>query len=107
MFSFRKWGISLFVRHETPTGDNAMPNIQSIKVGTILVSNSNWGPTYVQVADVVNGRFGTYLQCAVLGDRAGEFVGVHSVGPVDMRGIGFKIPDADELRRMASYVSAD
>ena len=83
-----------------------MPNIQSIKVGTILVSNSNWGPTYVQVADVVNSRWGTYLQCAVLGDRAGEFESVHSVGPVDMRGIGFKIPDAGELRRMASYVQS-
>jgi len=80
--------------------------IGEIKNGTILISNSQWGPTYVQVVDRVSDRWGTHLVCAVLGDRQGEFETVHSVGEASMAGCGWKLPTEGELNRMAFYVSA-
>jgi hypothetical protein len=69
-----------------------------------LVSNSQWGPTYVQVTDCVTDRWGTHLVCAVLGERQGECETVHSVGPVDMKGIGWKLASEAEVTRMARYI---
>jgi hypothetical protein len=81
-------------------------NANEVKNGTILVSNSNWGPIFVQVTDRVTDRWGTHLVCTVLNsDRRGEFETVHSVGPEEMRGIGWKIPTASELVRMQRYVA--
>jgi hypothetical protein len=83
-----------------------MTDLTTIKAGTILISNSHSGPTYAQVADCVTTEWGTHLVCVVLGERAGEFETVHNVGAEDMRGIGFKLPTAGDLRRMAGYTSA-
>jgi len=85
---------------------NTMNDLTTIKAGTILISNSHCGPTYVQVADCVTDRWGTHLVCAVLGERAGEFETVHNVGGEDMRGVGFKLPTAGDLRRMEGYTTA-
>jgi hypothetical protein len=81
--------------------------LSEIKLGTILISNSHSGPTYVQVADCVTDRWGTRLVCAVLGERSGEFNNVENVGGEDMRGVGFKLPTAGDLRRMEGYVTAN
>ena len=81
-------------------------NINEVKNGTILVSNTSWGPTFVQVTDRVVNRWGTHLVGTVLNsDRRGECETVHSVGPEEMRATGWKIPTISEMVRMQRYVT--
>lgn len=80
--------------------------LANIRIGTILVSNSLWGPTFVQVADIETNRWGTHLVCVRLIENAGETVAVHSVGSEDMRGTGWKLATESDISRMRRWMAA-
>jgi len=80
-------------------------SINDIENGTILISNSNSGPTYAQVAGRKTNRWGTHLVCAILADGRG-FEAVSNVGEVEKLGIGWKLASQAELGRMAGYITA-
>ena len=78
--------------------------LKSIKNGTILVSNSLYGPTFVQVVDMESGEWGASLDCHVIYSEHHEgIVSVASVGPVDKVGVGFKIASSAEIESMILY----
>jgi len=82
---------------------NTADSLIGIKNGQILMSNSHWGTTYVQVMDRATNEWGTYLECVVLGEDGGQIVKVHSVGQADMRGVGFKVMTEAEIAFMLEW----
>lgn len=74
--------------------------LQDIKPGTVIVSNSQTGPTFSQVVDFCQTQCGDHLDVAFLGDRSGQFDTVHHVGPADMLGIGWKLATESEIKRI-------
>jgi hypothetical protein len=82
---------------------NTADSLIGIKNGQILMSNSHWGATYVQVMDRATNEWGTYLECVVLGKDGGEIVKVHSVGKADMLGVGFKVMTEAEIAFMLEW----
>ena len=82
-------------------------SISDVENGTILVSNSQLGPTYVEVVDCSADRWGTHLVCAHLGERTGETETVSSVGGVTMKGVGWKLASEHEARRMDRYTKLE
>jgi hypothetical protein len=82
---------------------NAADSLIGIKNGQILISNSQWGQTYVQVMDRVTNKWGTHLVCVMLGENGGEIVTVHGVGKADMMGQGWKIMTEQETVSMLRW----
>ena len=80
-------------------------NICEVVMGTILVSNSQWGPTFVEVKELVPNKFGAYLNCEIIScdydeTRVGQIETVHTIGKASMRGIGFKMLNSDDVRAL-------
>jgi hypothetical protein len=73
--------------------------MEMVKIGTVVVSNSQWGMTVGQVADHKKTDFGTMHVLLV----DGKFTQCGHIGTEDMRGVGWKVANANEIRLMNTY----